>query len=95
MKSDRESQTDVEIKIQRTLISINDVSLKIKKELERIDELTKENGQLRTVVNAANQTLARKVEEMGMNVAEVIAESEPNERNDRLELNLAELDPDY
>ncbi|XP_011707552.1 PREDICTED: uncharacterized protein LOC105462560 [Wasmannia auropunctata] len=95
MKSDRESQTDVEIKIQRTLISINDVSLKIKKELERIDELTKENGQLRTVVNAANQTLARKVEEMGMNVAEVIAESEPNKRNDRLELNLAELDPDY
>lgn len=45
----------------------------------------KENGHLHTVINSANQTLSKKVHEMGMNVAEIINESE---RNDRLEPNL-------
>lgn len=46
-----------------------------KKELQVIEELVRENGQLHTVVDAANQTLSKKVQEMGMNVAEVISES--------------------
>lgn len=50
-----------------------------------IDELVKENGHLHTVVNTANQSLSKKVQEMGMNVADIISESE---RNDRLEPNL-------
>lgn len=50
-----------------------------------IDELVKENGHLHTVVNTANQILSEKVQEMGMNVAEIINESE---RNDRLDSNL-------
>ncbi|XP_012536448.1 uncharacterized protein LOC105836745 [Monomorium pharaonis] len=84
MESDRE-EIDISINIQRTLTSINDVCLKIKKELQMIDELVKENGHLHTVVNTANQILSKKVQEMGMNVAEVISESE---RNDRLDANL-------
>jgi len=56
-----------------------------KKELEMIKELTKENGHLGTVVNAANQTLSKKVKKMGMNVTEIIHESE---RNNRLESDL-------
>jgi len=50
-----------------------------------IKELVEENGHLHTVVNTANQTLSKKVQEMGLNVAEIISESE---RNDRLESNL-------
>jgi len=56
-----------------------------KKELEMIKEFTKENGHLGTVVNAANQTLSKKVKKMGMNVTEIIHESE---RNNRLESDL-------
>ncbi|XP_077259975.1 uncharacterized protein LOC143896200 [Temnothorax americanus] len=85
MRSVRDSETDVGITIQRTLISINDVSLKIKKELELIKEFVKENGHLHAVVNAANQALAMQVQEMGMNIEKIISDSE---RNDRLEPNL-------
>ncbi|TGZ52762.1 Uncharacterized protein DBV15_02482 [Temnothorax longispinosus] len=85
MRSDRDSETDVGITIQRTLISINDVSLKIKKELELIKEFVKENGHLHAVVNTANQALAMQAQEMGMNIEEIITDSE---RNDRLEPNL-------
>lgn len=49
-----------------------------------IDELVKENGLLQTVVGTANETLSKKVHEMGMNVAEIINEGR---RNDRLESN--------
>jgi len=50
-----------------------------------IKGLVEENGHLHTIVNTANQTLSKKVQEMGLNVAEIISESE---RNDRLESNL-------
>jgi len=50
-----------------------------------IKELVEENGHLHTVVNTANQTLSKKIQEMGLNVAEIISESE---HNDRLESNL-------
>ncbi|XP_018050130.1 PREDICTED: uncharacterized protein LOC108688395 isoform X1 [Atta colombica] len=90
MRSDHDMETDninpsVEIQIQKILISIHGVSLKIKKELEMIKELTKENGHLGTVINTANQTLSKKVKKMGMNVTEIIHESE---RNNRLESDL-------
>lgn len=47
----------------------------------------RENGHLHAIVNTANQTLSKKVQEMGINMAEIIRESEHN----RLESNL--LDP--
>lgn len=50
-----------------------------------IEELVKENGHLHTAINSANQVLSKKVQEMGMNVPEIINESD---RNDRLEPNL-------
>ena len=45
-----------------------------------IKELTKENGHLCTVVNAANQTLSKKVQKIGVNVAEIIHESKHDNR---------------
>ncbi|XP_018371486.1 PREDICTED: uncharacterized protein LOC108766594 [Trachymyrmex cornetzi] len=85
MRSDHNMESDntspsVETQIQKTLISIYGVSLKIKKELEVIKELTKENGHLRTIVNAANQTLSEKVQKMGVNVVNIIHESKHNNR---------------
>lgn len=50
-----------------------------------IDELVKENGHLRAVVDTANQTLSKKVQDIGMNVAEIINESK---RDDGSEPNL-------
>lgn len=79
------NEIDIGINVQQTLISINDVCLEIKKELEMINKLVRENGHLHTVVNTANQTLSEKVQEIGMNVAEIISKIE---RNDRLDLNL-------
>ncbi|KAL6259840.1 hypothetical protein P5V15_009750 [Pogonomyrmex californicus] len=81
MISDAESEADINSGIQRTLISINDITLKIKKELNMIDVLVKENGLLQTVVGTANETLSKKVHEMGMNVAEIIDEGRRNDRN--------------
>lgn len=75
MTSSQDSQANVDIKIQNTLISINDITQKIKKELDMINELVKESGQLHIAVEAANQTLSKKVQEMGMNVGQIISES--------------------
>ncbi|KAL6438545.1 hypothetical protein ACFW04_004545 [Cataglyphis niger] len=81
-------ETDIGMRIQETLVSINDVTLKIKKELEIIEGLVKENGHLHTIVDTANHILSKKVQEMGMNVADIINESK---HKNRLEANL--LDP--
>lgn len=78
-------ETDVGTRIQETLVSINDVTLKIKQELEVIEGLVKENGHLHTVVGTANEILSKKVQEMGMNVADIMNESK---RRSRLEANL-------
>ncbi|KAL0118096.1 hypothetical protein PUN28_009043 [Cardiocondyla obscurior] len=85
MRSDADLDTDIEIRVQKTLLSINDISLKIKKELRMIEELVKENGHLHTVVDVANQKLSKKAQDMDMNVANIINESK---RDDRLQLNL-------
>lgn len=78
-------ETDVGMGIQETLVSINDITLSIKKELELIGELLKENGHLFKEVDTANQILSKKVQEMGMNVPDIIKESK---HKNRLETNL-------
>ncbi|EZA61739.1 hypothetical protein DMN91_003943 [Ooceraea biroi] len=83
MSSDKDAE--VCIKIRDTLVSITDVISKIEKELDSIDELVKENGQLHTAVDTANKTLAGKARKMGLNVAEIISEGRSA---DRLELDL-------
>jgi len=53
-----------------------------KKELEIIEELVKENGHLHTVVGTANQILSKKIQEMGMNVADIINKSKHKNRSE-------------
>ncbi|XP_032663107.1 uncharacterized protein LOC116840455 [Odontomachus brunneus] len=79
------TEDDVDVKIQKTLVAINDITLKIKKELELIEELVKENGHLHTAVNTANETLSRKVEKMGINLEQIMNKIKDGER---LELDL-------
>lgn len=55
-----------------------------KRELEIIEELVKENGHLHTVVGTANQVLSKKIQDMGMNVADIINKSK---HKNRLETN--------
>lgn len=61
-----------------------------KKELEIIEGLVKESGHLHTVVGTANEILSKKAQEMGLNVADIINESEYKNRSE-FESNL--LDP--
>ncbi|KMQ93997.1 hybrid sensor and regulator protein [Lasius niger] len=81
---------EIDVRITETLVSINDVTLKIKKELEIIEGFVKENGHLHTVVGTANEILSKKAQEMGLNVADIINESEHKSRSE-FEANL--LDP--
>lgn len=76
---------DIDIKIKDTLLSINDITLKIEKELECIEEFVKENGHLHTVVGTANEILSKKAQDMGLNVADIINQSK---RQNRSETNL-------
>lgn len=85
MGSNADSEIDIRIRVQRALISVHDVTLKIKRELGIIKTLVEENGQLHTAVNMANETLSEMVQKMGINMEEIISESE---RNARLESNL-------
>ncbi|KYN00157.1 PREDICTED: uncharacterized protein LOC108776142 [Cyphomyrmex costatus] len=73
-----DTSPSIEIQIQNTLISIDNMSRKIKKELNIIKELVKENGHLCTVVSTTNETLSMQVQNMGMNVTEIINESKRN-----------------
>jgi len=56
-----------------------------KKELELIEELVKENGQLRTTIDTANETLSGKVSEMGLDVAKIVSESRGKLESDLLD----------
>ncbi|XP_025162423.1 uncharacterized protein LOC105189079 isoform X2 [Harpegnathos saltator] len=84
----KSAESDVGIKIHDTLMAINDITLKIKKELELIEELVKENGHLYTAITTANETLSWKVQKMGLNVEHIMNEVKSK---DRLEPNILEL----
>ncbi|XP_020290215.1 uncharacterized protein LOC109857869 [Pseudomyrmex gracilis] len=82
MASTDESEADIEMKIHKTLYSINDITVKIKKELEMINEFVKKDGHLHTVAKAANEVLSKKAQEMGLNVAEITDQSKQKGRSD-------------
>ena len=86
MKSDEnDKESDVKVEIQKTLMSINQLTLKIKNELGEINELIRENGQLHTAVINANKTLTTVAETMHVDVKNVLSN---NEEGDNLPTNL-------
>ncbi|KAG7198714.1 hypothetical protein KM043_001705 [Ampulex compressa] len=84
MESDESSTTEVTVELQKMLICINNVALKIRRELSIINELVKENGQLFMAVEGANQSLSTVATGMGINLS-TLTESEKG-----LQLNLPE-----
>ena len=76
MKPDERTGSDVKVEIQRTLRSINQLTLKIKNELGVINELLKENGQLHTAVINANKTLTTVAQTMDVDVENVLSNNE-------------------
>lgn len=76
MKPDERTGSDVKVEIQRTLMSINQLTLKIKNELGVINELLKENGQLHTAVINANKTLTTVAQTMDVDVENVLSNNE-------------------
>ncbi|XP_014486211.1 PREDICTED: uncharacterized protein LOC106750389 [Dinoponera quadriceps] len=87
MASQKSTDNEIGINIQNTLLAINDVTVKIKKELELIEELVSKNGHLLTAVKTANLTLSKKAQEMGVNVEDVnIMESAGKLQQDLLDV---------
>ncbi|XP_033357240.1 uncharacterized protein LOC117237415 [Bombus vosnesenskii] len=64
---------DVKVEIQKTLISLNEITLKIKNELNIINDLVKKDGQLHTAVVDANKTLTVVAQDMGINVKNILS----------------------
>ncbi|CAK9814687.1 hypothetical protein ANTPLA_LOCUS8301 [Anthophora plagiata] len=77
--------TEIKIEIQKTLISINNVSMKIKNELDTIKELVKTHGQLHTAMFDAKEILTTVALKMNINVDDIL-QNVDNENE--LEVNL-------
>ncbi|KAK9301246.1 hypothetical protein QLX08_006327 [Tetragonisca angustula] len=71
-----DSDFDIKIEIQKTLMSIKDITLKIKNELNIINELAKKDGQLHTAVIDASKTLTTVAKDMDIDVENVLSNNE-------------------
>ncbi|XP_034176416.1 uncharacterized protein LOC117602467 [Osmia lignaria lignaria] len=67
---DEHSETTIKAEIQKTLLSINDTTNKIKSELNAINVLTKKNGQLHIAVTEANEILIKVAKDMNISKIE-------------------------
>ncbi|KOX79839.1 hypothetical protein WN51_11450 [Melipona quadrifasciata] len=74
-----DSDFDIKIEIQKTLMSIKDITLKIKNELNIINELAKRDGQLHKAVVDASETLSTVAKDMNIDVENVLNNEAENE----------------
>ncbi|KAK1125689.1 hypothetical protein K0M31_005238 [Melipona bicolor] len=74
-----DSDFDIKIEIQKTLMSIKDITLKIKNELNIINELAKKDGQLHKAVVDASETLSTVAKDMNIDVKNVLNNEAENE----------------
>lgn len=74
-----DSDFDIKVEIQKTLISIKDMTLKIKNELNIINELAKKDGQLHKAVVDASETLSTVAKDMNIDVENVLNNEAENE----------------
>ncbi|KAG6798294.1 hypothetical protein HZU73_06448 [Apis mellifera caucasica] len=87
-ESDEYREIDIKIEIQKTLISINNTTLKIKNELDIINDLVKKNGQLHIAVIDANKTLTTIAQNMDININNILNN---DESESELQFNLNNL----
>lgn len=77
---EEESSSDVnETLIEEVLTNIWKITLKIKRELETINDLVKENGDFCSAVIHTNQSLMKILEEKGIDLSAIEEEKEKDE----------------
>ncbi|KAL2716094.1 protein GrpE-like isoform X2 [Vespula squamosa] len=72
--------TDTEVLIEETLEDIWNITLKIKKELDIINDLVRDNGDFNAAVKGTNQSLLKIVDKKGIDLS-VIEEEEREDGN--------------
>ncbi|KAF7409797.1 hypothetical protein HZH68_004178 [Vespula germanica] len=64
-------RSDIEVLIEETLEDIWNITLKIKKELDIINDLVKDNGEFTTAVMRTNQNLLKIVDKKGIDLSAI------------------------
>nr|XP_050847750.1 protein GrpE-like isoform X1 [Vespula vulgaris] len=64
-------RSDIEVLIEETLEDIWNITLKIKKELDIINDLVKDNGDFSTAVIRTNQNLLKIVDKKGIDLSAI------------------------
>ncbi|KAI4489767.1 hypothetical protein M0804_003949 [Polistes exclamans] len=83
---EQESSSDInETLIEEALTNIWKITLKIKRELDIINDLVKENGNFCSAVIHTNQSLMKILEEKGIDLSAIEEEKENNEDSNILE----------
>lgn len=77
MKSDK----DIELEIQKTLMSIYELTLNINNELEVINSYTKKDGNLRTAVLGANEKLTAAAINAKIDVTKILPDNQNENQN--------------
>lgn len=85
MKSDG---SEIKLEIQKTLISIHEMTLKIKNELDTINGLINKDGQLYAAVVDANKTLTTTAKTMDINVENILSN---DDSENELQFNLGNM----
>ncbi|KAI4502288.1 hypothetical protein M0802_002970 [Mischocyttarus mexicanus] len=75
------SDTDKAL-IEETLTNIWKITLKIKKELDTINELVKENGDFCSAVTHTNQSLLKVIEAKGIEISEIDKAEKETDKDD-------------
>lgn len=74
--------SDDEVLVHELLEDICDITWKIKRELNVINNLVKDNGELISAVAETNQTLLKKIENIDKVLSSIIEEDESENSND-------------
>ncbi|XP_017888325.1 uncharacterized protein LOC108629891 [Ceratina calcarata] len=75
-KSNERDESNMKVEIQKALISIYNLTSNIKSELEMINDYTRRDGQLRTAVLQANETLSTVARDANIDVKSVLCDDD-------------------
>lgn len=73
MQSANAENSEIQIEIQKTLISINDITMKINGEMKMINETIKENGQYDAALTETKEKLMRHAQDLGLDVNDILS----------------------
>lgn len=85
MKSHEKNESNLKIEIQKTLISIYNLTSNIKSELEVIKDYTRKDGQLRTAILEANETLTAVAQDANIDIKRILNSNKDDNENEESE----------